>query len=259
MLKEKLKENELTYSIFKKLRMCKEHIRDLVIHQTSELKSLKNKFKGERCFIIVTGPSLTLQDLEMLKDEYCFSVNSIVNVFDKTEWRPDFYVVSDPIPFEKVKNKIEAYQEQMEYIFLPNTIKGKNIKHIEFVNSYTKHTKARYSNDYSKVMPSDTDKYFVDASTVTFTCIQLARYLGFSKVYLLGQDCDFSGKDQHSALANPGYNFRIKEDTSRILLETFDNYYNFYKNKNFEIFNCTRGGKLEVFPRVKLEDVINNK
>lgn len=256
MLKEELKKNEFAYSVLKKLRMCKEHIRDLTLHQTRELKSLQNKYKGERCFIVVTGPSLTLQDLEMLRGEYSFSVNSIVNVFDKTDWRPNFYVVSDPIPFKKVGHKIEEYQEQIEYIFLPNTFRSKSIKHIAFVNSYTKTTRARYYNNYSEVMPTNTDKYFVDASTVTFTCMQLARYLGFSKVYLLGQDCDFSGKNQHSALANPGYNFRIKEDTSSILLEIFSNYYNFYKDKDFEIFNCTRGGKLEVFPRVRLEDII---
>ena len=37
--------------------------------QFSRLKEFENKYNGERCFIIATGPSLTIDDLEKLKDE----------------------------------------------------------------------------------------------------------------------------------------------------------------------------------------------
>ena len=43
----------------------------------NSLKMYKDIHKGERCFIIATGPSLTMEDLEALKSEYTFGMNSI--------------------------------------------------------------------------------------------------------------------------------------------------------------------------------------
>ena len=42
-----------------------------------QLKSLHNKFAGKRCFIVGNGPSLNKLDLNLLKDEFSFAVNSI--------------------------------------------------------------------------------------------------------------------------------------------------------------------------------------
>ena len=33
------------------------------------IDEIKNKYKGQRCFIIATGPSLTVEDVERLNDE----------------------------------------------------------------------------------------------------------------------------------------------------------------------------------------------
>ena len=48
-----------------------------------ELKSYKNIHKGERCFIIGTGPSLKTEDLDKLKDEFTFSSHRIFEIFPK--------------------------------------------------------------------------------------------------------------------------------------------------------------------------------
>ena len=41
------------------------------------LKQYKNKYDGKRCFIVATGPSLTVEDLSLLKNEITFGMNSI--------------------------------------------------------------------------------------------------------------------------------------------------------------------------------------
>lgn len=56
-----------------------------------QIKKYKDIHQRERCFIVATGPSLTLSDLEVLKNEYTFGMNSIVKLFDKTDWRPTYY------------------------------------------------------------------------------------------------------------------------------------------------------------------------
>ena len=59
--------------------------------------ALKNKYKGRRCFIVGLGPSLTTADLDLLakNGEYTFSMNRCYQLFDRTEWRPDCYFISD--------------------------------------------------------------------------------------------------------------------------------------------------------------------
>ena len=56
----------------------------VVIRNKRKLRKLKNKYKGKRCFIMGNGPSLKAEDLELLKDEYCFGQNKIYKIFPQT-------------------------------------------------------------------------------------------------------------------------------------------------------------------------------
>ena len=76
--------------------------------QFSRLKEFENKYNGERCFIIATGPSLTIDDLEKLKDEYTFGVNSIIKLFDETDFRPDFYGIQDKFVYGAMQDVIKS-------------------------------------------------------------------------------------------------------------------------------------------------------
>ena len=40
-----------------------------------KLRRLKDKYKGERCFILGNGPSLAKTDLSLLRNEYTFGLN----------------------------------------------------------------------------------------------------------------------------------------------------------------------------------------
>lgn len=54
------------------------------------LKQYKNKYDGKRCFIVATGPSLTVEDLSLLKNEITFGMNSICMSSKLTDWIPTF-------------------------------------------------------------------------------------------------------------------------------------------------------------------------
>ena len=93
--KEYIKKNPQLYKLF-----CNLYEKKVIFqnHRKSDWKAIKKfqgKFQGKRCFIIGSGPSLTVSDLDHLKGEYTFASNKIFAVFDKTAWRPTFYVVSD--------------------------------------------------------------------------------------------------------------------------------------------------------------------
>lgn len=45
---------------------------------TDNIKALKNKYLGQRCFIVCTGPSLKIEDLEKIRNhgDITFSCNN---------------------------------------------------------------------------------------------------------------------------------------------------------------------------------------
>ena len=61
------------------------------------LTAYKGKYAGKRCFLIGNGPSLRAEDLTKLHEsgEVTFAFNRIYNIFDKTPWRPTFYISQD--------------------------------------------------------------------------------------------------------------------------------------------------------------------
>ena len=60
-----------------------------------KVAGLKDIHKGQRCFIVGNGPSLKIEDLDLLKDEITFACNKIFLAFTETEWRPTYYSVLD--------------------------------------------------------------------------------------------------------------------------------------------------------------------
>jgi hypothetical protein len=50
---------------------------------------------GSVCYVVGSGPSLKLKDLENIKDDFSISSNRIYHLFPETSWRPKIYVVQD--------------------------------------------------------------------------------------------------------------------------------------------------------------------
>ena len=46
------------------------------------INSYYNRYKGSRCFIIATGPSLNKTNMSLIKDEISFGVNTFFNGID---------------------------------------------------------------------------------------------------------------------------------------------------------------------------------
>ncbi len=53
-----------------------------------QLRELRTRFAGsDRCFIIGNGPSLKETNLDLLKEEVTFGVNSVFLIFPETDFR----------------------------------------------------------------------------------------------------------------------------------------------------------------------------
>lgn len=96
-LSESNNEQKWDKKICVKITNIYEIYREFDLFYNPTIERFHNIHKGERCFIVATGPSLCVKDLDILEsnNEICMSVNGIFKVFEKTKWRPDYYFLSD--------------------------------------------------------------------------------------------------------------------------------------------------------------------
>ncbi|MPN15362.1 hypothetical protein SDC9_162693 [bioreactor metagenome] len=78
--------------------------------------------------------------------------------------------------------------------------------------------------------------------------------MGFKEIYLLGADCSFLGTKQHF-IEHGHYDNDIGSAAERNIT-SYAEAKNYADQHNIKIFNATRGGKLEIFPRVSLEQIL---
>lgn len=233
-----------------------------------KLLELKNKFINQRCFIIGNGPSLSISDLELLSNEYTFGANGLYKLFSKTKWRPTFYCSIDSVAFKLYGSEIA--QIDCKYKFID--ISGKKY----FASRYCKGETYFIRHNYPfKVHRWDDEQPFVSEDitqglslgyTVTFTAMQLAIYMGFKEIYLIGVDHNYSKKvDKYGNITenkniasyckdigDNGLGIQYTDITTAAYIAARD----YSKLHDINIRNATRGGCLEVFERVQLENIL---
>lgn len=219
------------------------------------LLDYKNIHKGERCFIIATGPSLTMADIESLKDEYTISMNSICKLYEQTDWRPTYYAIQDNHVFEKMQDTIRIHKEVP--VFISDNIKRKYKRDsdwIEFPTDTMYHSYDMKLGNYYAKFSDDCYEIVYDGYSIAYSCIELAVYMGFKEIYLLGTDCTYTGEKEH--FIDSGVEDRSRKFATPKLIVGYEKAKEYADTHNIKIFNATRGGVLEVFPRVKLENIL---
>ena len=240
-----------------------------LIYQRSEDHNQIKKFKdihvGERCFIVGNGPSLTISDLNLIENEHCFGFNRIFEVYDKTNWRPEFYMVLDNGVLKTIADQIEGIDAKYKFINIMGKLAGvKKKNNLFFFCNYGPYRRKEY--DYvKKTISKDPSKYISLNYTVACAAIELAIYMGFKEIYLLGVDNNITKRIDSKGVAHieSGEDYGLTKPHDILYFSYYDaveSCYKCYKNyaekNNIKIVNCTRGGKLEIFPRMSLEEVL---
>lgn len=225
------------------------------------LEKYKDIHKGDRCFIVATGPSLKLEDVERLKGEYTFGVNSIVNLFPKTNWRPTYYCLGDPDVYEGVKKQLKLEAPSHSFFargFVPAELpfgEWYRPRMLEFKLRKlpaAKHAPYAWSNDISKEIAS--------GETIVYSAMQIAAYMGFEKIYLLGTDCNYTNPDAaHGELLSYKYDKLRPLNLGDQMMANYRYAKMQLEKRNIKVYNATRGGMLEVFPRVNLNEVLSEE
>lgn len=241
------------------------------------IKHLHNKYIGKRIFIIGSGPSLNRTPLEKLENEYTFGLNRIYLLFDRISWRPTFYTTVDWRMAPDCADEINSLTGMGITFFFPERFRGL-LREGEDVYWYWH---CRTKDPVEKIFAYDMSKGIRGAGSVTGSAIQIAYYLGFDPIYLIGVDASYKVPDTVKQSGPDKFGHGVKlylESTQDDDPNHFDPRY-FGKGRRWHdpnvprmiqgygqckkgieaqgrhIFNATIGGKLEVFERVEFNSL----
>ena len=238
------------------------------------IEAVKGVHSGKRCFVIGNGPSLIPEDLDLIKDEYSFAANRIYLMYEKTSWRPTFYMCQDR---QLMRTVSDYYSSCEETVFLGYPAIYDYGIDVPKANYYLADNRDA-NRIVNKLGFSDqANEFVVDGGSVTYSAIQMAVFMGFKIIYLLGVDHNFShtlDKNrrivEHKEVKEDYFDKRYKDAFKQFeekgktfaapdkgLMDlAFEAAFEYGNKNGIKIFNATRGGKLEVFPRVNLEEIL---
>lgn len=232
----------------------------------SKNKALKDKYKGERCFVIMNGPSLNDHNLSALKNEYVFCSN----YFHKSELSktvlPNFYSFTDGVMYnpDSLDSTLDEIRDKCPNIKFILSIKGKgkitNTEDIYLVRA--KHLPHRFG------IRKDLGFLCSNFQTVAFFVINTAIYLGFKEIYVLGLDFNPGGFvhfDNLGAECSKPDECRRKEDVAGDHWGYAKAHYESYalatyaKKNNCRIINLNPKSCIRAFEFDNYEDIITQR
>ena len=227
-----------------------------------KLRSFAGKHKGERCFIVCTGPSLAVDDVETLQGEYTFALNSITKIFPRTNWRPTYYVIEDMDAYLGLED--ELLSAKLENCFASDLLIDMLKPRVDFIAypfDRLNHSVMRYRPSMKPHLAFSGNAYAIvyGAFTVACSAMQLAAYMGFKEIYLIGCDCDYSGEKKHfedyDSTERKYQKYQIINEEQKMVM-TYQAAKKYTDAHGIKICNATRGGKLEVFERINFDELM---
>ncbi len=226
-----------------------------------QIRLYRNRHKGQACVVIGNGPSLRVEDLTKLHELGIptFACNRIHLIFPQTPWRPTYYFMSDKKLIKQYEDEIEGVPA--EHRFFPKDCRDV-IKNGVFYSGrdFDFEKEGRFSLDAAEGV--------YGGGSITTEMIQFAYYMGFAEIYLIGVDFSYAitqKKDDKTYTYQgennyfiPGY---LKPGEVADMPNVNANLLAFHAAKTAIeeqgriIKNATRGGKLEVFERIGLDDL----
>ncbi|PKO03919.1 MAG: hypothetical protein CVU43_00095 [Chloroflexi bacterium HGW-Chloroflexi-5] len=219
------------------------------------IQQFKGIHAGERCFIVANGPSLKKTNLELLNNEFTFGLNRIYLNFPKSSFRPTYYVAVNELILEQFNHEISDLK-------MPKFINWNQRSHFNLLTENTFCLKPKLV--FKDVFQQDVSKPMVFGATVTYAALQLAYYMGFQKVILIGLDHNYTEKGtpnstevrkndlDESHFDNQYFPKGIKWQLPDLMRADLD--YSIarkaFERDRREIVDATIGGKCSVFPKV---------
>lgn len=263
--------------------------------EMSRNKTFKDVHKGKRCFILGNGPSLKHYDLTKLSEEYVFTVNNMMTTDYFKVVKPNFHLFFDPKFFsfffhlnpknDDEKNKMKSLRNSLELFpkivyFSSYRLKSNFIKLFPTLNSHYLVNNKIYTSSLKKA--SSLHRNTPAFQNVITYAINIALYMGFEEIYLLGVDMTgFLEYYEHNSINDKCGHFYDKSQEDQEKESKFRNnnkidneFYlkNFGKTfehlklmqndvmaKNAKLYNASRHGAIDFLPRIDYESIFLKK
>jgi len=243
------------------------------------LGALKGVHRGERIFIMGNGPSLNETPLEKLAGEHTFGLNRVYLLFDRISWKPTFLTLSDWFIGPDCADELNSLEGMT--LFFPERFRGLLRDGPDVYWYWIKRHVSWEGKPVEERFAYDIARGVTPMWSVTNIAIQIAFYMGFDPIYLIGCDCNYkvldtvkqSGPDRYGdgVLDNlestrdddpnhfdPRYfgrGYRWHNPAVPRMMAGFANCREGVEAAGGHIYNATVGGKLEVFERVDFDSL----
>jgi hypothetical protein len=228
-------------------------------NQLTSLNHLKDKYAGETCIIMGNGPSLKQSNWKLIQNCKTFGLNRIKLLEDEMGFSPSFLVVIKDLVIEQFPSDILNF-DGLKFLDYKSSTKNNDL--LADKDSFFIAEKISVEGKFE----SDLLQGWYRGYTVTYAAMQVAYYLGFKKVCLIGVDHNFvtignprenvvsDGDDPnhfHPSYFGKGVKWALPD------LEGSERFYKkakeHYEINNREIVDCTINGKLNIFRKSSLE------
>jgi hypothetical protein len=222
------------------------------------LRTYQDIHQGKRCFIIGNGPSLNDMDLGLLRSEITFGLNRIYLMFPSLGFTTTYLVLVNELVLEQCAGDLTALALPRFFTWRARRWFPRD-PFIHFLD-----TDFTGPENFS----GDVTRRIFEGFTVTYVALQLAFFMGFDEIILIGVDHNYttqgapnstvvSGGDDpnHFSPAYFGKGFRWQlpdlegsERAYRMAREA-------YQKAGRRVLDATVGGKLTVFPKAQYQDL----
>ena len=224
------------------------------------LERFHNRHRGERVFLIGNGPSLSARDLDLIRGQPSFAMNRIAMIYPHTEWRPTYFVcvtlnVQRPDWNRDIMASVDLGIDTFAWEAYSEHFGDRDVHYVRCSHG-TELTPVADPDWWSDDIADRVCKF----GTSMLAAIQIAAYMGFSELCLLGCDLGFRDGDPGADPNHfdPNYGTPGFDSTSlnmnmlaahRLALAALT-------GRGVRIVNATRGGFLDVFERCSLESLL---
>lgn len=228
-------------------------------HSASRLEWLKDRHLGETCVIVCNGPSLNHMNLKWLKNYTTIGLNKIFLGFIKFGFYPRYYLCVNPTVFSQSFDNIRKLNCVK---FIGNRVDADVAEDALTYSINTQRPPERFCKDISKGVR--------EGGTVTYAALQIAYYLGFKRVVIIGMDHNFSyegNPNQSTVMQGADTNhfidnyFGYGQSWDNPDLEKSEQSYQIARDifaaEGREILDATLDGKCQVFKKVNYRELFN--
>ncbi len=223
----------------------------------ARLGEWKDRCRGQRAFIIGNGPSLNQTDLSKLRGEFTFGLNRIFLMFPTLGFQTSCLVSVNDLVIEQSLSDITA-------LSIPTFLSWRSHRFFPQSSAARVSPMFLYTTYESPIFQRDARRRMWEGATVTYVALQLAYFMGFQQVILIGVDHNFTSKGEANktvvsqgddpnhfspAYFGKGFRWQLPDlDTSEI---GYCMARKAYERDGRTVLDATIGGKLTVFPKAE--------